>query len=207
MANFTRIAVFVVSIAATATLAWLLGTAYGNRRIQHTRSQRAEEWAHIQAEEMKGIAVGRAFPTVPLWSVDGTYAFNDPRELLPEGGMLVMLSADCSACIDIASAFQEARNLMPESPPTIVLVFEGSISSALLSSLRAHDVSLPVTVDAEEILIRIHNVKNLPSYFALDESGVLRFSGYGRRNSKELMSLLGEYCSPVEHQSPKGGKS
>lgn len=191
-----RVAAFLAMTAATAAAAWWLGTAYAHRRIQTESAATRAEWDRMLATDTTGISVGRPFPSFRIWTTGVSPESMQIREVLPHGGVLIAVSPSCHVCIDVAGAFDEAMDALPGAACPIAVVLEGESSGALTEELHKRFSDLPFYDDPDVTLNTVYRIVENPTYFVLDENGVVLYAGFGQRSVEELIAILDTYCSP-----------
>lgn len=207
LSRTARVMLVGISVVVVPLVGWWLGAAYGEHRADLARNATNADWTRRLAKDVFGISVGSPFPSFPVWSADTLGSGLDVRELLPHGGLLVSVSSSCHACVDVAVALDEARRMRGGNACAVALLLEGDSYQALNDALSERNIDFPVYRDIEQALIRVHNVKTNPTFFTLDESGVVHHLGAGMRTPEEfaaLMSALQPIHGSIEQE---GGES
>lgn len=187
----------LIGAVLTGLCGWWLGSVYGDRQVEQMRLKSLEDWRSTLATNVAGISIGAEFPSFPVWPTDGSNTPTDVLELFPIGGFLVAVSPTCEVCVDVAKAFQEAVGRAARSCPT-VLMLEGEAASSLVDGLRRRGISLPIYMDVEMSLRTKHGVVHNPTFYAIDQFGVLRHAGFGVMPVPDLVGMIETYCDGDE---------
>jgi peroxiredoxin len=187
----TVLAAAAVVVAVFLAGSWL-GSIYGEHRAQNAQQKQRVELDAFLKSHITGIEVGRPFPSVTLWTPDGSQGFEIP-ELLPEGGVVYLVSAGCKSCIDGLKAMQTARQALGDSALQAVAVVDSDAES-VATLMAENGIALPLYWDLEMEFLKRYNVRTARTYFVLAPSGVVQAMGTAGLETEEYERLLtGEY--------------
>ena len=123
------------------------------------------------------------------------------REMLGREWLLVLASADCSACNELLRACEVVRRRLAR-PPDFVFVLEGNERQT--EEMRRR-FSLPgdVFADEQHEIGRQLGVERSPYCFLMDSEGVIRMKGVAnnREQLEGLISRRGRYAGGMQWQS------
>jgi hypothetical protein len=185
----TYVAFVVAAVAVVAFGSWL-GTMYGEHRLRDRRAAdlSAQTWA--LHSEVRGIRVGEPLPAVLVWSVDGDRAF-EIRRLLPEGGVILLVSPRCDVCITSAEEMQ--RSVAGDGinkGHAILLTSQAEGGRVLRDTLKARGVTLEVYCDLQESFLRELHVTANPAFFVLNRNGIVTDFGAGVPDGARLAKTI-----------------
>ncbi|MBI5867338.1 MAG: redoxin domain-containing protein [candidate division Zixibacteria bacterium] len=150
---------------------------------QHRSHARRSAVLSAQTRELQtgapGIRIGQPLPAVLVWAVEQDHAY-EIRQLLPEGGVVLMVSTGCDVCVTAAEQMQAAiANSRGSEVRAILITKQATGARQLRETLRAQGVTLDVFCDVQESFLRAHHVTANPAFIILDSSGVVRDFGAG----------------------------
>lgn len=155
-----------------AGLGWIAG--FGLNKLREAEAARARPPAdartvqRIFESNLLGIAIDSLFPDIPMWSADGTQAF-EIVEVLPRGGLILVVNPGCGHCLEASVALQKALDAAGTSARHAILlsdVAEGTDS--LGREMAAKGVRLPIYCDVQSALHYKYGLLGIPCYFSLD---------------------------------------
>jgi hypothetical protein len=188
--QFTRGVCYGAALLTVVTLGRWLGFAYGKNQVgRYAGSGRVGLESYL-AKNILGIAVGRIFPSIPVWSADGARAV-DILELLPRGGVIILVTPECYTCIQVIEAVHAATHSggVPARPVVIVASTSNKLRD-LAAFISGHAIDIPLYCDTEEALIRQFSVIVNPAYFRVDSAGVVLEFGPAGLNSGEYANIV-----------------
>lgn len=147
------------------------------------------------SENLKGIAVGEAFPDVPLYSSVTKRSTLIP-ELLPHGGALIYISLECNSCLEVIELLRGECKANPLLGSQIVLILVGDRESAIQFAVDSES-PFPYLVDSAKTLALEFGVVSFPSYFCIDSQYEL--VSYGS-NSGSLNGLTERVTDCITHK-------
>jgi hypothetical protein len=183
---------FVPAAVAVVALGSWLGTLYGDHRLREREvTQRSAQTVALQ-ESVRGIRVGSPLPAVLAWSVNGERAF-EIRQLLPEGGVFLLVSPGCDLCVEAAEKLQRAiASIKARSARAIILADQVGGSGELCHALEGRGISLQVYCDMQETFRRDYRVTANPAYFVLNKAGVVLDLGAGVPDESRLSVIFAQ---------------
>jgi peroxiredoxin len=184
----TVLAAAAVVVAVFLAGSWL-GSIYGEHRAQNAQQKQRVELDAFLKSHITGIEVGRPFPSVTLWTPDGSQGFEIP-ELLPEGGVVYLVSAGCKSCIDGLKAMQTARQALGDSALQAVAVVDSDAES-VATLMAENGIALPLYWDLEMQFYERYNVRTARTYFVLDADNRLTRMGSAGIAVDEYLAILG----------------
>jgi len=159
-------ATFLLLIAGGSVLGVVAGREIRDYRLQATiQDTRAEVQTYLDAH-LTGIGAGSPFPSIPLWSADGTTSFYSD-EVLPEGGILLYISADCGSCFASMTALQNTLMADGLDDRSAVVVAFGS-PEPVVQYAKDNGIRLRIVFDVERILGREYGVTTFPTLIGID---------------------------------------
>lgn len=164
-------AVFIGAAAAALALGIGAGSIYADAKAKARERAKIEEKQAYLSATMRGIGIGQAFPQL---SVRDPTTKKEVKidEILPHGGLLVYVSADCPSCFDALLQLDSAIQAVSPAAKEVV-VLAGGDTQELLSFSTAHAFSYPLLEDVDQVLMRQNHVLVFPAYFELDAQGVV----------------------------------
>lgn len=183
-----RAAVYVGIVVVAAVLGTIAGDIYAERKAYDVRAARDAELLQYMKANIQGVEIGRPFPDLTIWTGDGSEAFA-LRDILPAGGVMVFLAADCQSCFDAVDAVAKGREAAGDRAKDVVIVANGE-TSKLEAYIADRGLALPVYRDMEQSLIRDYHVLTFPSYFCMDSNFVVTEFGATKSNPDVLRDIL-----------------
>jgi hypothetical protein len=182
--------VTLVAVAGVAVLGWVVGSAIAHRRADTEQEAKREGLTGYLEENIQGIGVGQPFPDIPIWSC-GESESHTVRELLPGGGVIVLVGADCASCAETAAVFDAVvRTLGGAARPAILLLDHAKAPEAFTEALAARGVKIPLYCDVTESMRREHTVATTRAYFRLDSDGIVQEFGPVVASTPEVLSHI-----------------
>jgi hypothetical protein len=164
------------------------GRMYG----QYQNSQKAHEQQDIMDgvldHKAVGLDVGNAFPVLQVWSPSLDRAWYLP-ELLPQGGLVFYVQAQCAQCADAVTALARAVE-STELGDKHVVVLTSSSPDEMMNALAERGVELPIYIDAEDLMFFKHHVEITRSYYKLDSDGIIVARGAAGFDPAEYAEIL-----------------
>jgi hypothetical protein len=183
----TALAVATVVVVVFLAGSWL-GSVYGEHRAQNAQQKQRVGLDAFLKSKITGIEVGQPFPPVTLWTPDGSMGFPIP-ELLPEGGVVYLVSAGCKSCIDGLKALQTARQALGDSAPQVIAVVDSDAES-VATLMAENGIALPLYWDLEMEFLKRYNVRTTRTYFVLDADNRLTRMGSAGIDVEEYIAIL-----------------
>ena len=151
------------------------GTLYANMR------QRAQDRAHLEERQtylqssLRNLNLGERFPDLAL-SDAATGSVVGPGEFLPNGGVAVVLSAECPSCY---GALLELDAVVRENSPNAleVAVIVAGDSHDLQQFADSMGVSCRLFEDSEQKVLNEYGVLVFPAYFTIDSQRIVQAMG------------------------------
>ncbi|MEW5874852.1 MAG: hypothetical protein AB1752_06695 [Candidatus Zixiibacteriota bacterium] len=137
---------------------------------------------------MRGISRGKPFPSLPVWTPDGSRGI-EVLELLPEGGILFYVMAKCGSCVDAVAMLDSVAHSLGDNCPKVVVVTSAN-PDQLLEGLTGRGVTLPVWVDQQDLMSTEYNVRATRVWFRIGLDGRLEDVGVTEFNPAEYERLL-----------------
>jgi hypothetical protein len=163
---------------------------YGKHRSRERKSAISSAQTRDLQTGAPGIHIGAPLPAVLVWSAEGDRAF-EVRQLLPEGGIILLVSPGCDVCITAAVQMQMAvASLGVNEAHAILLTKHAAGGGQLRDTLRARGVNLEVYCDVQESFLREHHVAANPAFLALDKDGIVLDFGAGVPDGAQLVRIF-----------------
>ncbi|GAB4325059.1 MAG: hypothetical protein Kow0074_18440 [Candidatus Zixiibacteriota bacterium] len=121
----------------------------------------------------QGLVVGEQFPDFPVWSQDRSKA-TYISELLPSGGLLVLLDGTCPSCAAEAARVERALHDHADGGCPAILVADGPVSSSVTMAPQREGLTLPVYSDLPGFLRETCGIVTRTAYFVVDSQGTLK---------------------------------
>lgn len=189
--RFLDIAGFTLAGVVVIVSGLWLGSLYGQHRSNVRKSAIVSAQTRELQTDAQGIRIGQPLPAVLAWTVEQDRAY-EVRQLLPEGGGVLLVSTGCDVCITAAEQMQAAvANAGVKEMRGILITKQANGSKQLRDTLRKHEVTLDVFCDAQESFLREHHVTANPSFIILDKNGMVLDFGAGVPNGSRLVSAFG----------------
>lgn len=184
LAGFVPAAVAVVALGA-----WF-GTMYGDHQLREREATRRSVQTRELRASVRGVRVGSPLPAVLAWSVNGERAF-EIRQLLPDGGVFLLVSPGCNSCIEAAEKLQRAIS-SNKTPATHAILLADQVggSEELCDTLEGRGIRLKVYCDLQQTFRREYGVMANPAYFVLNKGGVVLDLGAGVPDESRLATIL-----------------
>ncbi|MBI3872748.1 MAG: hypothetical protein HY304_06705 [candidate division Zixibacteria bacterium] len=190
LARVKIVGFYIGAFALTVAAGWLLGSTVGAHRAEVSHAAYMASQRDYLLEHVRGIARGNPFPRITLWSVDGVRTA-EIGELLPKGGLLVLVGPGCASCLEAGTALDSALTLAgPKAVPAILVTDQAEKSDAFAELLTVRGVHVPVYCDTRESLRREYKVLANPVYFRLDSQLVVADFGPAGQRADEYASIV-----------------
>lgn len=169
----------VAIVAGASILALALGVAVGN--IYAAAKRRSQEQARLDEKQqflsskMRDLKIGQPFPGFLIRNPEKNFTVRI-EDILPDGGTLIYVAADCPSCFDAILRLDTALAL-EASTAKKVAVMAGGDARELLAFARSNGVGCSIYEDPERALMARYHVLVFPTYFNLDRGGVIRAIG------------------------------
>lgn len=193
--RFTLVVGLILLVALGAFLGVSSGSAYRSWQNHKTEAARVEESNEYLRESLQGIAIGKPFPDIPLWSPDGRSTVTIGN-LLPDGGVVYYIVLGCESCLDAVSSLEKVTSQREVSEARIVVIASG-IPDEAQEFIRASGFGGRLFLDATNSLSVEYGVRSFPAYFCLDrDQSVLSFGAEVRTLSQ--LSEIVDNCTKDE---------
>lgn len=177
-------------IVAAGVLGVYLGDAIAERSVMERRSLLRESIQKRLESEISGIARGESFPQLTVWAPDGN-ASRSILDLIPDGGIVVLVSSGCQDCIEDILAIRDAARSKELPPGHIIILGNSSEDTRVLAAeMELAGVELPLYCDVPQSMHREYRVLTTPCYFVIDANGIVTDFGGGRRTTGELERVV-----------------
>ncbi len=179
---------FAVAFCAVVVGGLALGPVLGRYKLAADRTDDRASYQSYLEENILGIEVGKMFPDIPVWSIDGTSAYGI-HELLPAGGMLLYVSSGCEACARTLKSIGQVREARRGDSFDVILVVRGDPGefTSLADSLGT---DVPMYHDAEDAFARVFHVSTFPTAFRLANGGLLTRIVAGPESESDFAPIL-----------------
>jgi hypothetical protein len=185
--SITTAILYMGSVAVVAIAGIALGSMWGSRAGMANHSGVQAGLQNYLEENVHGLEIGAPFPEVNLWPADGAPAVTT-TELLPHGGLLLLVSAQCMTCVDAVVALDAAIKAVGDSR-TVILVCRGE-PALLRTEMAGRSIKIPVYQDVEDVFIRKYNVLTQPTAFLIESSGALAAMKSVAARQSEFVDML-----------------
>ena len=183
---------FVLALVAVVLSGFWLGHVFGNQRAQERQTARRAALTLELREHSRGISIGSPPPTGLAWSVTGDTVL-EFKELLPAGGVILLVSPGCDLCVGAAEKLQQSLSpLHLRSTHAVLLADRAAGSEDLSHALEKHSIGLKVYCDLQEVFRRECGVMANPAYFILNKAGAVLDIGAGVPDKSRLAVLLSQ---------------
>lgn len=116
---------------------------------------------------------GRPLPPIVVWFVTGAESY-DIRDLLPDGGIILVVSTECDACLESSEELIVNKATSWRQYVETIIVGDHVLGLAgFVQKLRERGVFTAVYCDVQETLRRVHEITPNPAYFLLGTSGIV----------------------------------
>lgn len=141
-----------------------------------------------------GSAIGNAAPDFTLECADGKEVTLSSLQ----GGKVIInfWHTNCAPCIEEMPALQQLHSSNPSLPMLVIHgTALGPLNRAFLGTFLAdHNFTFTVPLDETGQVSSLYNIKNIPTTFFLDSSGIIRKVQVGSFSSpNEIESMLNSY--------------
>lgn len=122
----------------------------------------------------RDVGMGLPLADFPLWGEGLSHAVSH-RDILPSGGVMVLLAGGCPSCLGEVTEIQEIVDRLGEDCRPVILIADraGGFDS-LVAHLRAAGIRLPVYCDVQETMRRDLRLIPRTVYLSFDAAGVVR---------------------------------
>ena len=132
--------------------------------------------------------IGKQAPDFTLNSLDGgTVTLSTYR------GKWVMLDFwiwTCSACREKLSLVQEIYNRIPKEELAILAIHNKGRESIIRTYVKGENLTVPVVLDPEAIVGALYNVHALPTFFIIDDDGIIQLIDPEFSSAEELEGII-----------------
>lgn len=186
--RWKSVLVYVGVLAAAGLLGTLAGTGWGNWKADAARQEDERTLTEYFEQNLIGIEIGQPFPPIPVWTPDGSQAAII-TDLLPEGGLVVVLSASCPTCIETVVKLNQTVLRSNGNHRQVLLIAEGD-PTELVAGMAERGIDLPLYHDTPEALAREHHLLAYPAVFSLDAEGRVLSMFAGGQAKERLPELI-----------------
>lgn len=152
------------------------------------KSKDAEGEQAISSRLAMSPLIGKSAPDFTLNSLDGdTITLSDYR------GKWVMLDFwiwTCSACRTKLPIIQEVYTRIPEDKLAILAIHNKGRESIIRTYVKGENLTIPVLLDLEAIACDLYNVHAFPTFFFIDDDGIICLIDPEFNNAEELEGII-----------------
>lgn len=121
--------------------------------------------------------VGKEYQDVRLPRLDGSSG-SFSEQIKNKKAILIFWATWCTHCRRMLSRLQERIDTYRGEGIEIVLINVGEPSSVVRKYMRSNDLSLDVYADRKGEVSEMYEVQGLPTFYAIDEEGIVTRSGH-----------------------------
>jgi len=174
-------------------IGWMIGSAYGTWQNKRAIAQIEERDQALLLGKLSGIEEGQPFPDIPIWSLDGEHS-SRIKEILPNGGVVVLLSVGCQSCVEEAATVQSTLLKLQDRGKPVVLILDGHAEGRHISrEMDDYGVLLPVYVDTQHLLRHEFHVATRTAYFSISPEGLVDGIRAWKNDPSDLRHFLTVY--------------
>jgi hypothetical protein len=183
-----------------AVAGWTLGSIIGTHRAESVANEYRSQLQQYLQDNVRGLEVGEGFPDIPVSAGSGDQEYSI-HSLLPDGGLIVLIGADCPTCIEAVTEINDAISQAGVPPQQVVLLADHNRDiERLLEEMAQRGITLPVYCDVQRTLRKDYHIATNPTFFRLNDQGaLLEFGPLVAYTPEQLNELLHRSVSvPLE---------
>lgn len=190
MNTMKRAAAYLAIITAGVVLGIASGRLYSNWKIEAAISEKQNVVREALFNSLQGIEIGNEFPEVIVWTVDEseTVTIDD---ILPAGGILYFIAADCYWCKDALIGLKGALASEGSSHFPVAIVAQGSPD---VVRVLESELGMKIFVDIQQTLSRDFGVVTFPTCFLIDRDHKLQLIETDVRTTEQVLEIMDDYA-------------